>query len=137
MRAVMVVAVDAKGFVYVQREFRYPVNRIIYELPSGRVDAKKTPLEAGKRELREEAGLVAQSWKALGIRYSSPSLSDVKYYFLLARRLRSVTSQPDSTEWIQGEWVSYTQLRKMLKNGTLPGINSLAACALYHFFLGK
>ena len=60
--AVCIIPVTDDGKVIVERQFRYPVNRVILEIPAGKLDsADEDRLEAAKRELREETGMTAEN----------------------------------------------------------------------------
>src|SRR4029453_12776192 len=63
--AVLVVPVLDDGRLVLERQFRYPVRRVMLEFPAGKLDAGESPLACGKRELEEEAGYAAATWKAL------------------------------------------------------------------------
>src|SRR5918997_1509708 len=63
---VSVLALDEEGFVHLTSEYRYAVERESIEVVSGGVDDGETPLDAAKRELREELGLLALEWDDLG-----------------------------------------------------------------------
>ncbi len=57
--AVLVVPVLADGRLVLERQFRYPVRRVMLEFPAGKIDAGETPLETARRELVEEVGYTA------------------------------------------------------------------------------
>lgn len=63
--AVLIVPVLDDGRLVLERQYRYPVHRVMLEFPAGKIDAGEAPLETAKRELLEEAGYTAQSWKPL------------------------------------------------------------------------
>lgn len=62
---VMIVALDQDNIVFV-RQYRYPLKQEMIELPGGGIDEGESPLEAAKRELVEESGLIAKTWTQLG-----------------------------------------------------------------------
>ena len=64
--AVCVVPLLDDGSVLLERQFRYPVRRVMLEFPAGKIDAGETSLATGQRELAEEAGYTAEHWKSLG-----------------------------------------------------------------------
>jgi len=64
--AVLAVPVLDDGRLVLERQFRYPVRRVMLEFPAGKLDAGETPLACAKRELQEEAGYTAATWKKLG-----------------------------------------------------------------------
>jgi len=54
------------GEVLMERQHRYPLGRELYELPAGKIDPGEEPLVTAKRELLEETGWVAATWRHLG-----------------------------------------------------------------------
>ena len=65
--AVCVVALDDANNIILERQFRYPFGRVIDEIPAGKLDSiDEDPLDAAKRELKEETGYTADTWAYLG-----------------------------------------------------------------------
>ncbi len=96
--AVVVVAVDQQEEVYLVRQYRHAIRRHLLELPAGCLEAGEEPLEGAKRELREEVGLEAGQWKALGSFYSSPGFANEVLHAFLARELVKTVRDPDYDE---------------------------------------
>jgi ADP-ribose pyrophosphatase len=96
--AVVMAAVDDSGSVCLVRQYRHAVGRELLELPAGALEDGEDPLEAAKRELREEAGLEAKDWTSLGFFYSSPGFANERLYAFLARQLSPVATDPDFDE---------------------------------------
>ena len=69
--AVMVVPLleDASGStrVVLERQFRYPVGRVMVEFPAGKLDAGESCFACAQRELREETGFTARQWAHAGV----------------------------------------------------------------------
>jgi ADP-ribose pyrophosphatase len=70
--SVAIVAVDGDGQVVLVRQFREPVRGELLELPAGVIDDGERPLDAAKRELREETGLAGGRWRKLAAFWTSP-----------------------------------------------------------------
>ena len=71
------------------RQYRHPVQRLMWELPAGLRDHAGEPLvEAAKRELLEETGYQAATWDTLVDHYSSPGFTDERVRVFLARNLQ-------------------------------------------------
>ncbi len=64
---VCVLALDAERHVYLTEEFHYAVGRVTLEGVSGGCEKDEPPIDAAKRELREELGIVAAKWTELGV----------------------------------------------------------------------
>ena len=69
------------------RQFRYPLNRVITEIPAGKIDVGEKPLEAAKRELKEETGYTATEWYYLGAYHPTPAYTDECIHMYLAKGL--------------------------------------------------
>ena len=61
--AVVVLPVFDDGSILLERQFRYPLDRVFIEYPAGKIDAGEDPLDCAKRELREETGYTAADWR--------------------------------------------------------------------------
>jgi len=89
--AVGVLALDPDDNVTIVRQYRPAVRQHLLELPAGLLDVSGEPaLETAKRELYEEAGLVADDWQVLIDLHTSPGMSDESIRIYLARRLSAV-----------------------------------------------
>ncbi|RYP86011.1 NUDIX hydrolase [Nocardioides guangzhouensis] len=87
--SVIVLGVDEQERVYTQAQYRHPVRHRVVELPAGLCDVPgEDPVEVARRELLEEAALVAEEWTHLLSTWSSPGLSDERIHIYLARGLR-------------------------------------------------
>lgn len=88
--AVVVLAIDEQGRAVCLTQYRHAAGQRFVELPAGVIDSDEEPLEVGRRELREEAGLEAGEWTHLLSAYSSPGYSAEQIHYYLARDLREV-----------------------------------------------
>jgi 8-oxo-dGDP phosphatase len=89
--AVAVLALDDAGQVLMIRQYRHPVNRLLWEIPAGLRDVAGEPLLAtAQRELLEEAGYRARDWRVLVDYYSSPGFTTERLRIFLARDLEFV-----------------------------------------------
>ncbi|QGH69091.1 NUDIX hydrolase [Pseudactinotalea sp. HY158] len=89
--AVAILALDEADRVVLVNQYRHPVRRMLWELPAGLLDVPGEALvEAARRELAEEADLVAADWHTLGDFYTTPGGSDEFIRIFLARGLSAV-----------------------------------------------
>ena len=99
--AVCIVPLTEDGRIILERQYRYPLDRVITEIPAGKLDAAaEDPLEAAKRELREETGYQAAEWIDLGDFYPAPAYTDEKIRMFLARGLTLGERELDADEMI-------------------------------------
>lgn len=88
-----VLAIDHNDCVLFTREFKYGIGRESVELISGGIDGEESPLDCAKRELKEEAGVIAHKWSNLGsVDPFTTVISSVNYMFL-AEHLDETGSQ--------------------------------------------
>src|SRR6478609_1426384 len=65
-QAIGVIPLDAEGNIYLVGQYRYAIDEYSWEIPEGGGALNADPLDAAKRELKEETGLVANKWTKLG-----------------------------------------------------------------------
>ncbi len=99
--AVCIIPVTDDGMVYVERQYRYPPDTVVTEIPAGKLDSPdEDRLSAAKRELLEETGITADSWLDLGAFYSAVAYSDEKITMYLARGLHRGEQHLDKGEFL-------------------------------------
>jgi len=118
--AIGIVALTDANEVYMVGQYRYPVDEYSWEIPEGGSEHDEDPLETAKRELREEAGVVATGWEQLGGElHLSNCFSSERGFLYLARGLSEVEAEPDPTEILQIKRVPFVDCLKMLDDGTV------------------
>jgi ADP-ribose pyrophosphatase len=110
----VMMAVDARRRILLVRQYRLPARAELWELPAGRLDPGEKPLEAAKRELREETGYRARRWKKLISFYPSPGFVSEKMTIFLATELTAGEAHPMDDERIQTRWFPAGQVEKMI-----------------------
>lgn len=99
--AACVVPVDEEGNVVVEKQFRYPFQAVLTEIPAGKLDSKQEPhLEAALRELKEETGYEAEEMIYLGEYYPTCAYSDETIHMYLAKGLHRGEQKLDDDEFV-------------------------------------
>jgi ADP-ribose pyrophosphatase len=114
-----VLPIDSDGHVYLAREFKYGVQRASIEVISGGIDPGETPLEAARRELREEAGLVASHWEELACVDPFTTVVESPNYLFAARGLSQAAHQRDDGEIIELLRVPFEKAVDMVMDGEI------------------
>ncbi len=129
---VAILALDADGNVLMEEQYRYAIHQVFHEIPAGKMDKipGEEPLDAAKRELREETGRVADYWKYLGKIYPSPGIVSEVLYLYLARELHMEERELDSDEFIDVELVELGRLKEKIASGEISDCKAIAAVAL-------
>jgi len=106
--------------VLIEKEFRYPVDQVIWQLPGGIIDPDEEPLEAAQRELAEETGHTADTWRLLGAVWDNPAFEDMLIYVFVAEHTKpNGETNPDEHEWVESEWVEMDWLKEQIRSGEI------------------
>lgn len=117
--AVGVVALDDRDRVLLVGQHRYALDTYSWEIPEGGVPFDEDPLDGARRELLEETGYGADTWREL-VRFDlSNSVSDEQGVAFLATGLRAGTARPDGTEDLAIRWVPFDEALAMVERGEI------------------
>jgi ADP-ribose pyrophosphatase len=115
----VMMAVDAKKRILLVRQYRLPAESMMWELPAGRLDPGEKPLQAAKRELIEETGCRARTWKKLTSFYPSPGFLQERMTIFLATGITQGEATPMEDEKIECRWFSSAEIDRMLRSGKI------------------
>lgn len=119
--AVCVIPISDEGEVICVRQFRYAHGEALLEIPAGKLEIDDTdPVEAAKRELREETGAVCRELKYLGKLYPSPAIFTEVIHMYLATGLTFGETDPDEDEFLETERIPLETLKDMVMRGEIP-----------------
>ena len=118
--AVCVIPVTENNEVIVERQYRYPLDRVILEIPAGKLDSpNEDRLSAIQRELMEETGYTADEWTEIGDFHPAPAYSDEYITMYMARGLHKGKRHLDEDEFLDVYTVPLKDLVKDVMNGSI------------------
>ena len=128
--AVAVLPLTGDGQAVVERQFRYPVGKVITEIPAGKLNSSdEDRLEAAKRELREETGVTADEMINLGEFFPAAAYSDERITLYLATELTEGERSLDDDEFLTVRRIPLDDLADAILEGRIPDGKTQAALA--------
>ncbi|MDP2671303.1 MAG: NUDIX hydrolase [bacterium] len=122
-----IVALTEENEVYLIKEFHYALGDSSYELPSGGIDKGETALNAAKRELQEETGIIAKRWTTLGIVNPLTVLLNAPNHMFLAEGLDEGEPTDEETDLIKIEKFPFEKVLEMVDRGEITHSASVTA----------
>jgi ADP-ribose pyrophosphatase len=136
--SVVVLPVLPDGKIILIRQYRHATRQFLWELVAGRIDDGEAPRQAAKRELIEETGYRAKSFKVFLDVFPTPGFLEERMYILLAEGVTPGDAQPEEDEKIVSRAYSVAELKEMIRKGHLRDAKSVAGILFYiNFILGK
>jgi ADP-ribose pyrophosphatase len=131
-RSVVLLPVPAPRQIILVRQYRYAVNRWLWELPAGSVDAGEEPEAAAVRECHEEIGQVPDTIVRLASLFPTPGYCDEEMFFF---RLSGLTvpaeaAAQDEDEDIEVRTFSLADARDMIRRGEIIDMKTVAGLTL-------
>lgn len=117
--AVAMIAVLDNGKLLFERQYRYPLGQVFLELPAGKIDRGEPILDTARRELREETGYKAKSWRHLGAMHPCIGYSNEKIELFLAHGLSYVGHERDQEEFIEVVELSLADALLAVRDGEI------------------
>ncbi len=129
--AACIIPIMEDGRIMMEKQFRYPYNEVLYELPAGKQDYDEDIEVTARRELEEETGYYAHEMKYLGRIYPACGYSDEIIYLYEARKFEKTHLHRDEDEDLEIFLASIVDLKKMIKDGTIVDAKTICAISLY------
>lgn len=130
--AVGVIAVNDQQKITLVGQWRYAINRWSWEIVEGAAYPQESPIEAAKRELREEAGWTAKRYAQLGGDiFLSNSFTDERALVFLAEGLDPVPPEPDPTEQLELRYESLDTCLELMRSGEINDAITLIGLSRY------
>lgn len=125
--AVAVLAITDENRVVLVRQFRKPCERVLLEIPAGKLEPDEEPLSCAKRELLEETGYTAKEWIHLHSMFTSPGFADEYIHLYAAKGLTPGQQQLDKDEFLNVLEMEMSEVEELLNNGGAADAKTIAA----------
>ena len=123
---VCIAALTENGGLLFVRQFRYPYNRVLLELPAGKLEKGENPLSAGIRELEEECGVTAKSVVPMGEVYPTVAYCTEIIHLFLARGLKKTKQHLDEGEFLSVEEIPLKEAVRLVMDGKIADSKTVA-----------
>lgn len=118
--------------VVMVRQFRYPVKEVSWEIPAGKLHSPKdNPIKRIKKELKEETGYTAKTFKKLLTFWPCCAFSNEILHIYVAKNLKPGKPSPDEDEFIQTKIISFNRALNMIKTGNIKDSKTIIALLAY------
>jgi len=122
-----IFALDRRNRVAVVRQYRYPFETVMTEIPAGKRKPGEAPEITAVRELKEETGAIAARWESLGSIIPSPGAYGEELFLYFASDLTFGEVDPDEDEFLECEWIPLEQLTEQCLNGEIRDAKTVIA----------
>ncbi|MGH8671961.1 MAG: NUDIX domain-containing protein [Burkholderiales bacterium] len=123
--AVIIIAVLDNGDILMERQFRYPLGKIFYELPAGKIDEAEDTLTCAQRELLEETGYTAKDWQYVTSLHPAIGYSSETMVLYLARGLSYAGQQLDKDEFLEVLPMPLNQALEKVRCGEITEVKAM------------
>lgn len=123
--AVVILPLFDDGSVLLERQFRYPLDRVFIEFPAGKLDAGEDPLNCAKRELQEETGYTATDWQFVCTIHNAIAYSDEHLDLYFARGLVAGPRKLDDGEFLETFSSPLAQLLEWIRMGQITDVKTI------------
>lgn len=134
--ACVVIAELRPGVLIFERQFRYPLDRVFIELPAGKIDSGDTILECAMRELLEETGYAAATWRHLGTMHNCIGYSDERIEIFLAQGLTAGEQNLDEDESVEVFEMALDEAEEAVFDGRITDAKTITCLFWARKFLG-
>ncbi|MFT4093492.1 MAG: NUDIX hydrolase [Niabella sp.] len=125
--AIGIMVLDDEMNTYLVGQYRFVLDAYSWEIPEGGCSAGEQFLDAARRELREETGLIAENWQELFRAHLSNSVSDELAVIFLARNLKQDMADPEETEDLRMKKIPFSEAVDMVNTGIITDAISVMA----------
>ena len=132
--SVVLLATPSENEIVLVRQYRYTIDRWIWELPAGSLKPGEDPAAAAARECEEEIGLMPERVERLQSFYPTPGFCDEEMIFFRCSELRpppaDSTAQKDEDEDLEPRTFSLDEARRLLNEGEIVDLKTAVGLTL-------
>lgn len=123
--AVMIVPLLDDGRLVMERQWRYPLARVMLEFPAGKLEPGEPTLQCAQRELLEETGYRAAEWALAGVLHNAIAYSNEHIEIWFARGLVPGERRLDEGEFLDLQLVDESELDRLCASGAVTDAKTL------------
>lgn len=123
--AVVILPIFEDNSVLLERQFRYPLNRVFIEFPAGKIDHGEDALATAKRELKEETGYTASDWKFICTIHNAIAYSDEHLDIFVARGLHAGIAKLDNGEFLDTFKAPMSDVLAWVREGKITDVKTI------------
>ncbi len=133
--AVAVVPVNKNNEIVFVKQYRYPIDKVLIEIPAGKLENNESPIECAERELGEEVGAVDGKFTHLTTIYTSPGFCNEKIDIYLVQDFMEKGSNPDDDEFLHIIKIHFDECIRMINSGEISDAKSIVGILMAHDYL--
>jgi ADP-ribose pyrophosphatase len=123
--AVMIVPILDDGRLVMERQWRYPLARVMLEFPAGKLEPGEPTLSCAQRELLEETGYRASEWALAGVLHNAIAYSNEHIEIWFARGLTAGERRLDDGEFLDLQLLEEAELDRLCASGAVTDAKTL------------
>jgi ADP-ribose pyrophosphatase len=133
--AVAVVPVNKNNEIVFVKQYRYPIDKVLIEIPAGKLENNEPPIECAERELEEEVGAVDGKFTHLTTIYTSPGFCNEKIDIYLVQDFMEKGSNPDDDEFLHIIKIHFDECIRMINSGEISDAKSIVGILMARDYL--
>jgi ADP-ribose pyrophosphatase len=116
------------------QQFRHAADRYVWEIPAGRLDVGEDPEACARRELEEEAGVLANTLQRLTTIWTTPGFTDERIHLFLAIGLTPGTSRREPDEFVEVRRLQWSKVLRLAEQGEIADGKTLVSLLFVESF---